>query len=115
MIRSYTTRHPDMPFASMISMRVQTLVRINARAALITNTRVLAGTLARTYSNRTGPSSNSTAKSTDSKALDPNKIKGPGGLTMTQIGRLVRQSHAKDLEHQAKKRDQQSTSKAPKK
>jgi hypothetical protein len=31
--------------------------------------------------------------------LDPDKIKGPGGLTMTQIGKLVQQSRARDLEH----------------
>ncbi|KAI8603779.1 hypothetical protein EDD21DRAFT_368134 [Dissophora ornata] len=70
-------------------------------------------TVARTYNSRSGPSGTSASKSTTAgKGMDPDKIKGPGGLTMTQIGKLVQQSHAKDLEHQAKK--QQQSSKAPK-
>lgn len=43
-------------------------------------------------------------------ALDPDKIKGPGGLTITQIGKLVQESRARDLEHQKKQRQQQSSS-----
>ncbi|KAF9214879.1 hypothetical protein CPC16_003671 [Podila verticillata] len=43
-------------------------------------------------------------------ALDPDKIKGPGGLTMTQIGKLVQESRARDLEHQKKQQQQQSSS-----
>ncbi|KAG0027356.1 hypothetical protein BGZ81_005692 [Podila clonocystis] len=48
------------------------------------------------------PSANST--------LDPDKIKGPGGLTMTQIGKLVQESRARDLEHQKKQQQQQPSS-----
>ncbi|KAF9584993.1 hypothetical protein BGW38_004343 [Lunasporangiospora selenospora] len=39
--------------------------------------------------------------------LDPDKIKGPGGLTMSQISRLVQESHSKDAEHMKKKQQQQ--------
>ncbi|KAF9428279.1 hypothetical protein BGZ94_002910 [Podila epigama] len=49
----------------------------------------------------------SSGKPAGSNALDPDKIKGPGGLTMTQISRLVQESRAKDLEHQKKQQQQQ--------
>ncbi|KAF9287055.1 hypothetical protein BGZ74_001169 [Mortierella antarctica] len=42
--------------------------------------------------------------------LDPDKIKGPGGLTMTQIGKMVQESRARDLEHQKKQQQQQQSS-----
>ncbi|KAK3837355.1 MAG: hypothetical protein J3R72DRAFT_197895 [Linnemannia gamsii] len=45
---------------------------------------------------------NTTTNTNKDAKLDPDKIKGPGGLTMTQIGRLVQQSRARDLEHQQK-------------
>ncbi|KAF9299485.1 hypothetical protein BGZ88_006525 [Linnemannia elongata] len=73
-------------------------------------------------SNRPGPgvtppspsrSSNSSTTSNSSNKdskLDPDKIKGPGGLTMTQIGKLVQQSRARDLEHQQKQRSNPDTS-----
>ncbi|KAH7048565.1 hypothetical protein BKA57DRAFT_461811 [Linnemannia elongata] len=77
-------------------------------------------------SNRPGPgvtppspsrSSNSSTTSNSSNKdskLDPDKIKGPGGLTMTQIGKLVQQSRARDLEHQQKQRSKPDTSSSSK-
>ncbi|KAK3812601.1 MAG: hypothetical protein JOS17DRAFT_463659 [Linnemannia elongata] len=58
-------------------------------------------------SSKSSTTSNSSNK--DSK-LDPDKIKGPGGLTMTQIGKLVQQSRARDLEHQQQQRSKPDTS-----
>ncbi|KAF9908693.1 hypothetical protein EC991_009621 [Linnemannia zychae] len=53
---------------------------------------------------RSSSKTNSATSTTNKDAkLDPDKIKGPGGLTMTQIGRLVQQSRARDLEHQQSK------------
>ncbi|CAO3564832.1 unnamed protein product [Mortierella alpina] len=46
-------------------------------------------------------------KPPSSKALDPDTIKGPGGLTMTQIGKLVQESRAKDMEQKALRNQQQ--------
>ncbi|KAG0084179.1 hypothetical protein BGZ93_006501 [Podila epicladia] len=51
----------------------------------------------------------SASKPPANSTLDPDKIKGPGGLTMTQIGKMVQGSRARDLEHQ-KKQQQQSSS-----
>ncbi|KAF9100080.1 hypothetical protein BGX27_000489 [Mortierella sp. AM989] len=69
--------------------------------------------LARAYNSRVGssgsaskPTTATTNSRSNPKGLDPDKIKGPGGLTMTQIGKLVQESHAKDLEHMAKKKQQ---------
>jgi hypothetical protein len=64
----------------------------------------------RAYNSRAGSRDSSaqrTASKPNSDKLDPDKIKGPGGLTMTQIGRLVRESHAKDVDHRAKVQQQQ--------
>ncbi|KAF9571465.1 hypothetical protein EC968_000496 [Mortierella alpina] len=55
----------------------------------------------------TSQKSASTETAASSKALDPDTIKGPGGLTMTQIGKLVQQSRARDLEQKALKQQQQ--------
>ncbi|KAF9315186.1 hypothetical protein BG003_003423 [Podila horticola] len=52
----------------------------------------------------------STSKPPTNSTLDPDKIKGPGGLTMTQIGKLVQESRARDLEHQKKQQQQQQSS-----
>ncbi|KAF9979779.1 hypothetical protein BGZ65_006034, partial [Modicella reniformis] len=75
-------------------------------------------TTSRAYSNRVGSQEStvqSAAPKTNSNGLDPDKIKGPGGLTMTQIGKLVQESRTKDLEHQAKTKQQyQQPSKDPK-
>ncbi len=49
----------------------------------------------------------STKPSKGAKGLDPDTIKGPGGLTMTQIGKLVQQSRAKDLEQKTLSQQQQ--------
>ncbi|KAF9941313.1 hypothetical protein BGZ67_005364 [Mortierella alpina] len=64
----------------------------------------------KTPSNKPEPTSQKPASSNGSagsKALDPDTIKGPGGLTMTQIGKLVQQSRARDLEQKALKQQQQ--------
>ncbi|KAG0243914.1 hypothetical protein B0O80DRAFT_493210 [Mortierella sp. GBAus27b] len=60
--------------------------------------------ITRAYTSRAGQQGSTptpTAKPKPS-GLDPDKIKGPGGLTMTQIGKLVRESHSKDTDHKAK-------------
>ncbi|KAF9207369.1 hypothetical protein BGZ49_000615 [Haplosporangium sp. Z 27] len=67
----------------------------------------------RAYNSRTG-SSTKPSPTANPSGLDPDKIKGPGGLTMTQIGKLIQESRAKDLEHQAKKQQQQQSSKSSK-
>ncbi|KAF9170038.1 hypothetical protein BGX20_009521 [Mortierella sp. AD010] len=67
---------------------------------------------ARAYNSRAGSSGSTTKLTTGTSnsgtsGLDPDKIKGPGGLTMTQIAKMVQESRAKDLEHTAKKQQQQ--------
>ncbi|KAF9959851.1 hypothetical protein BGZ72_008625 [Mortierella alpina] len=64
----------------------------------------------KTGSNKPEPTSQKSAPAkanTGSKDLDPDIIKGPGGLTMTQIGKLVQQSRVRDLEQNALKQKQQ--------
>ncbi|KAF3182786.1 hypothetical protein TWF225_003214 [Orbilia oligospora] len=46
------------------------------------------------------PSSNPPKNGKEAK-LNPDKIKGPGGLTLTQIGKLVQDSAARDRAHHA--------------
>ncbi|KAG0002307.1 hypothetical protein BGZ80_003419 [Entomortierella chlamydospora] len=67
---------------------------------------------ARAYNSHAGSSGSATKPTTGTSnsgtsGLDPDKIKGPGGLTMTQIAKMVQESRAKDLEHMAKKQQQQ--------
>ncbi|ORZ27523.1 hypothetical protein BCR41DRAFT_346928 [Lobosporangium transversale] len=60
---------------------------------------------ARTFTSHT----KSPVEKSSPKTLDPDKIKGPGGLTMTQIGRLVKESRTRDLEYQANTKAKQSS------
>ncbi|KAK6335045.1 hypothetical protein TWF718_010487 [Orbilia javanica] len=55
---------------------------------------------ARQFSSRRPPASQTPKNGNESK-LDPDKIKGPGGLTLTQIGKLVQNSAARDRAHEA--------------
>ncbi|KAF3157865.1 hypothetical protein TWF788_005140 [Orbilia oligospora] len=54
------------------------------------------------------PSSNPPKNGKEAK-LNPDKIKGPGGLTLTQIGKLVQDSAARDRAHQASEKSSGGT------
>ncbi|KAF9185000.1 hypothetical protein BGZ51_002995 [Haplosporangium sp. Z 767] len=111
LLRSATsnTTTLSMHISQSIRTRACTLLHIDGSA--LHATRAFATSLRSHNSNNNSSNSRTGSQTPSSKTnLDPDKIKGPGGLTMTQIGKLVQQSRARDLEHQAKKQHQQQSS-----